>query len=247
MMNSYSFGWKRPVEHPHPRTSYRLNRGLHPALPSSFDLRDLDTPVCNQTSLSSCTGFAWTGAKKFRDKNFLGVANVTASELFIYWNERNLEGSTADDAGAAVADGARVLATLGCPPEEDWPYDVTQFSVRPPAPAYASALERRVPAPLSLNNADLPEIQSALYEKQLVVFGFDAYQSFYDVGPNGVYRPRGERIGGHAVCLVGWYPGWVVVRNSWDKSWGADGYCFLPTHDFTSDMVSDCWTIPNAA
>jgi len=47
------------------------------------------------------------------------------SRLFIYFNERQIEGHVANDAGAQLRDGIKTLNKLGVCPEKDWSYDDT--------------------------------------------------------------------------------------------------------------------------
>ena len=62
------------------------------------------------------------------------------SRLWLYWEERYLEGSVNEDAGAEIRDGMKVLQQLGCAPEVDWPYDITKFTQTPPAKATTDAV-----------------------------------------------------------------------------------------------------------
>lgn len=74
------------------------------------------------------------------------------------------------------------------------------------------------------------EIKTAL-QTGPVPCGFDVYDDFrfYD---GGIYAyVEGEKLGGHAVIIVGWededdeYPyGRWIVKNSWGTGWGEDGY-----------------------
>lgn len=60
--------------------------------------------------------------------------------------------------------------------------------------------------------------------------------------------PReGEKIlGGHAVMAVGYDDRrqWFVVRNSWGKTWGDEGYFYMP-YEFmqNTNYASDFWTV----
>lgn len=64
--------------------------------------------------------------------------------LFIYYTEREIEGTVDSVSGAQIRDGIKSVNKLGAPPEDpDWPYDIATFSDRPPTPAYAHAKEHQ--------------------------------------------------------------------------------------------------------
>ena len=50
------------------------------------------------------------------------------SRLFLYYNERALEGTVSTDSGAQIRDGIKSVASQGDCPESIWPYDVTKFA-----------------------------------------------------------------------------------------------------------------------
>jgi C1A family cysteine protease len=53
-------------------------------------------------------------------------------------------------------------------------------------------------------------------------------------------------LGGHAVMAVGYddEKKYMIVRNSWGKNWGDNGYFYMPYEYFSSDALSsDFWTI----
>ena len=51
-------------------------------------------------------------------------------------------------------------------------------------------------------------------------------------------------VGGHAVLAVGYNQKQkrFLVRNSWGKSWGKDGYCTMP-YEYLETQAADFWTI----
>ena len=65
------------------------------------------------------------------------------SRLFIYYNERNLEGTVDKDAGAEIHDGIQVMNTIGVCPETDWVYDISKFAVKPDEKCYTEALNHK--------------------------------------------------------------------------------------------------------
>src|SRR4029077_1186493 len=118
---------------------------LAPAqLPAAVDLRPQCPPVYDQGELGSCTANAIAGAVQF-DEIRSGIAPTwTPSRLFIYYNERVLEGTVGTDSGAQLRDGIKVIAADGVCPEADWPYDISRFTERPSPQAYADAVHDRV-------------------------------------------------------------------------------------------------------
>jgi len=90
-------------------------------------LREGCSRVEDQGQLGSCTANALVGNLEFLEKK--GGHTVTnLSRLFIYYNERAMEGTIYDDAGAMIRDGVKTLVKLGVCTERKWPYDITKFT-----------------------------------------------------------------------------------------------------------------------
>jgi C1A family cysteine protease len=172
------------------------------------------------------------------------------ARLFIYYNERALEGTTGSDSGAQIRDGIKVVASDGYCPESEWPYDIARFAERPSAKCYHDALKDRVSQYLRLNPSLVP-LEACLASGFPFVFGFSVYESFEspEVARTGVaHLPGpGERlVGGHAVMAVGYdqAAGHFIVRNSWGSSWGMAGYFTMPFQYLTDPMLAaDFWTV----
>src|SRR5580658_4210142 len=73
------------------------------ALPKSADLRSGCPAVYDQGDLGSCTANAIAGALEF-DQRKQKLPVFTPSRLFIYYNERALEGTVSTDSGAMLRD-----------------------------------------------------------------------------------------------------------------------------------------------
>ena len=50
-----------------------------------------------------------------------------------------------------------------------------------------------------------------------------------------------KNYGGHAISIVGYTKNGFIIRNSWGKSWGQNGYAILKYADF--NKILECWTI----
>lgn len=218
-------------------------------LPPSVDLRSECPPVYDQGQLGSCTGNGIAAAIQF-DQRKQGSPTFTPSRLFIYYNERVIEHTVNEDAGAQVRDGIKSVATLGAPPETLWPYDIEEFKVRPPAAAYAAAKQDLVTSYARIVQ-NLTQLQGCLAAGYPFVYGFTVYDSFEsdEVATSGIMPMPGTGesiVGGHCVLAVGYDNSdrTFIVRNSWGADWGMKGYFKMP-YEYILDphLASDFWTV----
>lgn len=247
------YGWVRDL--PDTRDFlYAAPLGSFPkGLPQAVDLRSKCPPVYNQGQLGSCTANGIGAAIQF-DQKKQGAKSFTPSRLFIYYSERVIENTVGQDSGAQVRDGIKAVATLGAPPETDWPYDISKFSVKPPANAYADAKQDLVSS-YSRVSQILPQMQGCLAAGYPFVLGFTVYASFESeaVAKTGVVPmpSHGENVmGGHCVLAVGYDNAKrvFIIRNSWGTGWGLKGYCLMPfEYLLDAHLASDFWTIRSVA
>ncbi|HVJ40570.1 MAG TPA: C1 family peptidase [Dongiaceae bacterium] len=221
------------------------------ALPPRMDLRRQFPAVYDQGQLGSCTGNAIAGAFEFgRLKQKIGRRDYVPSRLFIYYNERVIEGTVNSDNGAQIRDGIKSVAQQGVCSETTWPYDISQFAVKPPPPAYAEA-EKSQAVAYSRVARSLPQMKGCLASGFPFVFGFTVYESFESptVAKSGVVempKPKEQVVGGHAVVAVGYDDTTqrFIVRNSWGKKWGLRGYFTMPyLYLVDENLADDFWTI----
>jgi C1A family cysteine protease len=218
-------------------------------IPPLVDLTSKCPPVYDQGQLGSCTANAIAGAIQF-DQMKQGVKTFMPSRLFIYYNERAMEGTVNTDAGAQIRDGIKSVAQEGVCPEPEWPYVISQFSTKPPAKAYTDAKQELVVLYQRLVQT-IGTLKGCLASGYPFVFGFTCYESLESakVAKTGILpMPQsGEQVvGGHAVLCVGYDDKnqQFIVRNSWATTWGQKGYFRMPYAYLTSSsLASDLWTI----
>jgi C1A family cysteine protease len=219
------------------------------ALPPSTDLRPQCPAVYDQGQLGSCTANAIGAAIEF-DRMKQNLQDFVPSRLFIYYNERVIEGTVNLDGGAQLRDGIKSVASQGVCPETDWPYDVSKFAQKPSAQAYSDALMDKAVSYQSLV-PDLNQMKGCLASGYPFILGFTVYESFEgaqvaQTGHAPMPAPGERAIGGHAVMAVGYEDAhqWFIVRNSWGPRWGMAGYFTMPYAYFIQPgLSSDFWTI----
>jgi C1A family cysteine protease len=218
-------------------------------LPPMVDLRPQCPPVYDQGQLGSCTANAIAAAIEF-ERMKQGLQDFIPSRLFIYYDERAMEGTIASDSGAQIRDGIKSVAKQGACPESEWPYDISKFAVQPASQCYQDALKDRA-VQYSRVARNLDQMKGCLASGYPFVLGFTVYPSFEspEVAQSGIApmpQPGEAPIGGHAVLAAGYDDGQqrFIVRNSWGTGWGMAGYFTLP-YGYLTDrgLSSDFWTI----
>jgi C1A family cysteine protease len=243
-------------------------KGLHKIkkLPESVDLREWCSPVEDQGRIGSCTAHAGVGIIEYYEKKSFG-RHIDASRLFLYKVTRNLMKMKGDIGGyLRTTMGAMVL--FGVPPEDYWPYndDEKEFDKEPPAFCYAFAQNYqtmkyfRHDPPKEGAGSILKKVKTYLAIGHPAMFGFTVYNSVEQAEKTGriPFPSPKERIeGGHAVAAIGYNDkmkiknkyggiestGALLIRNSWGKSWGEDGYGWLPYEYVLKGLAEDFWSI----
>jgi C1A family cysteine protease len=228
---------------------YAAPREVLARLPSNVDLRPQCPAVYDQGELGSCTANAIGGAMEF-ERLKQKLSDFVPSRLFIYYNERVIEGTVGTDSGAQIRDGIKTVATQGACPETEWPYDISKFTQAPPQQCYTDALKDRAVS-YSRVVRTLNQMKGCLAAGYPFVFGFTVYESFESqaVAESGnvpMPSPGEQVLGGHAVMAVGYDDSTTrfIVRNSWGAGWGLKGHFTMPYAYLTdSNLSDDFWTI----
>jgi C1A family cysteine protease len=220
------------------------------AMPASADLRSSCPPVLNQGQLGSCTANSIANAHRFDQMKQAKGKSFAPSRLFIYYNERDMEGTVNEDAGAMIRDGIKSIAQLGVCDEAEWAYNITKFTNKPTAACYKDALEHQALSYQRVTQT-LTQMKGCLASGFPFVFGFTVYESFESpaVAKSGqvdLPAPGEKTLGGHAVLCVGYddKAQRFTVMNSWGTDWGKKGFFTIPYAYLTDDnLAADFWTV----
>jgi C1A family cysteine protease len=220
------------------------------ALPPRVDMRAQNPPIYDQGQLGSCTAQAIAALLEFDQAKQRQADVFTPSRLFIYYNERVIEGTVSEDSGAMLRDGIKSVAKQGGPHEKLWPYVISRFRERPGAPVYKDGTRHEAILYQRLRQT-VDQLKGCLADGYPFAFGFSVYESFESsaVAKTGEVRlpgPGEALIGGHAVVAVGYEDARrrFIVRNSWGTKWGTDGYFTMP-YEYLLDggLSDDFWTV----
>jgi C1A family cysteine protease len=218
-------------------------------LPAQADLRPNDIPIYDQGDLGSCTANAIAAAYAF-DLKKQHEHLFSPSRLFIYYNERVIEGTVKMDAGAMIRDGIKSINHTGVCHEKMWPYVIGRFANKPSAKCYGDANNNKSVTYQRVNRR-LTDMKFWLAEGNPFVIGISVYESFESAvvaitGMVPMPDQSEQLLGGHAVMVVGYEDTLqcFIVRNSWGPDWGDKGYFYLPyNYLLDTNLSDDFWMI----
>jgi len=181
------------------------------------------TSVKQQGSCGSCAAFGAAGAVE-------GVVRVVKNDPFfsIDLSEQHLFscGGGSCSTGWYLGSALDYFVTSGVPDENCLPYSGVDNNCSSTCSDWSSrALHINGWNWVTNENEDVNAVKSAIAQGP-VPCRMEVYTDFYSYS-GGIYSyTSGNLEGGHFVVLVGWddaYDCWIV-KNSWDSSWGENGY-----------------------
>jgi C1A family cysteine protease len=253
---SSRFGYKEgeiiALTQPKPPSQALINLALNT---SFYRIPYMDfIPIYDQGQLGSCTAnalafcFEYCQCRQNLSSYNPQVPFTPPSRLFIYYNERNYEGSTANAVGAQIYDGIKSLNEIGACSSTLWPYDIHKFATRPDPICYTQASQNialtfnSIQTPTPVVSQSMPAIlqsligiQAALVSGYPVAFAFTVFPFFLNgmgIQTNPLYIlecpsspvDMSTSHGSHCVVIVGYYNNFVTPYGSGvffvRNSWG---------------------------
>ena len=228
--------------------------------PKSIIPNESFSPIKNQLQIGACTAFAATALMEYYIKRTTGK-NYDLSEKFLYWVTRKLLGWEGKDSGAYLRTVMQALTRFGICEEKFAPYD-QKFTEMPDwthgalADDFKAETYMRIDTPDRTNQQVLDKIKALIFRKYPIQFGFSVFKNTMDRRTGDIYIPgkNTKQTGGHAVVITGYdddkhikdmdgnvHRGALKIRNSWGKSWGDEGYGWLPYWYVLNGHANDFW------
>jgi C1A family cysteine protease len=212
------------------------------------DLRRFCSPVRDQLNTGSCCAQSLVGGLEF-----LMLKNneqlLPLSPMFLFYNARRMSDTQDQSIGTFTPHANAAVMAYGVCEEKAWPYVESQTTTRPPDKAYADAKAFEAVQYARLGSTN--EVKATISGGLPVMFAGDIDMAHFRVAANtgrmpdpGTVDPEGPCA--HAMLVVGYDEDeklWLV-KNSWGKDWGDNGYVRIPYALFDRHVWNDdIWVI----
>lgn len=194
-------------------------------LPKTLDLRPWLRDVRDQGKTSTCAAQTAACIKEYQEL----IDTKSAADFsvdFVYSHRVN-----APAEGMYGRDVMDILYRLGC---ASLPWPLGADDANDPK-VLESASQYRI--------AEYARVETIEHLKEALAFDGPCYISFpvYNYSTT-LWKPNpGDiRQGGHAMTVVGYTKEGFIIRNSWGKKWGDNGYCIYSYNDWGSHW--EIWT-----
>ncbi len=188
-------------------------------LPDEIDLSGGKIPVKNQGSVGACTGFSRATGEEIL--NLLRTGQyIELSPQFAYIENQKAAGMLGSDNGATIEASVRAAAETGICTEAVCPWPGRYV------PSVLPAAESEGRLHLIAGHAvltQLPDVRAWLGHRQGPVLIGVTWTEGMSQCLGGIIDNIGRPIGGHALVLIGYQPGYFLMRNSWGEQWGSHG------------------------
>mmetsp|Transcript_54406 Transcript_54406/g.124025 ORF Transcript_54406/g.124025 Transcript_54406/m.124025 type:complete len:366 (+) Transcript_54406:335-1432(+) len=204
------------------------------------------TKVEDQSQSNSCAANAVAGAYEYLAKRAAmarGDSVGDISRLFIYYVGRKRDqlrwgentSIAPKDQGMTLASAIEAAQLKGACLADTWPFDLSNVNKKPSSDALDEAMRYKVGVARKIS-LDLDEMRETLAEGLPIIFGLKLTEAFFYPPKSGFIStpdpsdPQSASHGLHAMLMVGYSDREqaFIVRNSWGKGWGNNGYCYLP-------------------
>ena len=214
------------------------------------DLRSYSSPRHDQRKTSSCVAQSVVKALELKRIMKHGHAkHVDLSIADLYYGARDMMSPkmTDQDSGTFISLACHVLQTLGVCRDVMHPFNETNLYRPPSVMATREARLNRIKGHfriLSQGNDRIDDMVYNLHAGNPVVFGTLVGTDWYNYKGKGVIGKESDPKGMHAMVIVGYVDGKMIVENSWGTDFGENGFAYVDPAVFSDlSRTKDCWVI----
>jgi hypothetical protein len=222
--------------------------GMAKSSSGDYDIPDT-VPIYDQLSLGACVSHGVCETTNI----ILSLQNnptMFLSRLFLYYLCREPYGTIQEDTGTSVWFAINRIANIGICLEDQWPYDVSKFTLRPPPECYVAASSNTITSWYQIDSTGktrCDQIEASVRSNHPVVFATACGDAMQTYRAGQILNPptSSEIKGYHCIVVTGvrYINGQRVfrVRNSWGPAYGDNGHLLMSESYFQKSYTNDLW------
>ncbi len=222
-------------------------------IPESKDLRDDSWwTIDDQGNTGSCVG--WAAANSVLRWYFVKNNRLSRTEKlsarYLWMASKETDNYTSypttfiENAGTRLKAALDIARKYGIIPESLLPFLEGGLYSGKPYTFYARAAQLKISSYFSLGR-ELRSWREWLALKGPILTRLNVDTTWYGATNNGgmldSYR-KDTAKGGHAVAIVGYTPDRFIIRNSWGKDWGDEGFAYA-SDSYSRDAFTEVYGV----
>jgi C1A family cysteine protease len=222
------------------------------AIPATKDLREMWWKINDQGSTGSCVG--WATADSVLRWMFVKAGRLQMNDLlsprFIWMAAKETDEFITQPTTFIEEDGTSLKAALdiarkyGAVSDLVLPFATGQLYPNPAKTFYALAAKLKIASYFNLGT-NLGNWRTWIATKGPILTRLDVDATWDNAKANNgvldIYQPLTTR-GGHAAAIVGYTSTSFIVRNSWGKEWGDQGFGYA-SWSYAQDAFTEAYGV----